>query len=80
MKILSARWFSRTWCSHEFLVSGNHIFLIRVKPRGLVPVRIFRITAALLVRLISVTLFYTSVPDIEDERHAILATQYHGSP
>ena len=79
MKILSARWFSRIWCSHELLVSGNHIFLIRVKPRGLVPVRVLRITAAFLVGLISVTLSYTSVPDIEDERHAILATRYHES-
>ena len=35
MKILSARWFSRTWCSHDILVSGNHIFLIRVKPSRL---------------------------------------------
>lgn len=77
MMIISARWFSRTWSSHEFLVSGNHIFLIRVKPRGLVPIRVLRITAAFLVSLISVTSSYSSVPD--DERHAILVTRYHES-
>ena len=29
-KIVSARWFDRAWCLHEFLVSRRHVFLVPV--------------------------------------------------
>ena len=30
VKIVSARWFDRAWCLHEFLVSRRHVFLVPV--------------------------------------------------
>ncbi len=77
LKVYSARWFSRARCSHEFLISHNHVFLIRVEPRASVAVRVLRIAADFLKSLARVTTAYISVPDIEDERHRLLASRHH---
>ena len=76
LKIFSARWFSRAWCSHEFLVSHNHVFLIRVERRAPVAARVLRVTADFLKSLTFVTTAYISFPDIEDERSRLLVSRY----
>ena len=76
LKIFSARCFSRAWCSHEFLVSRSHVFLIRVESRAGVAVRVLRVTAAFLQSLTLVTSDYTAEPDTEDESYRLIASQY----
>lgn len=77
VKVFSSRWFSRAWCSHEFLVSRSHVFLIIVEPQASVAVRVLRVTASFSKSLIDVTVNYTGVPDVEDERHRLLASRYN---
>ena len=76
LKIFSARWFSRAWCSHEFSVSRSHVFLIIVESRASVAVRVLRVTADFLLSLTGVTVAYIDWAETKDESHRLIASQY----
>ena len=76
LKIFSARWFSRAWCSHEFLVGRSHVFLITVEPRASVAARVLRLTAAFLRSLINVTTDYIEWTEVKDESHDLIKSGY----
>ena len=69
MKILSARWFSRAWCSHEFLVSENHFFLIKLESRNSTSERVIKITVPFLIGLYGLAKGYRTVCHLIDEHH-----------
>lgn len=76
LKIFSARWFSRAWCSHKFLVGRSHVFLITVESRASDAVRILRVTAAFLLSLTDVTRDYIKWAEAKDENHHLVESQY----
>ena len=55
-KIYSSRWFTRAWCTHEYLVGVDHIFLLNSSDNGII-----RITSALLIELTLLEATYRSV-------------------
>jgi hypothetical protein len=52
-KILSAEWFKRAWCNHEFRMSRRHIFLIRAE--YVTQPRVVRFTGSFLYHLLSLS-------------------------
>ncbi|KAK3332926.1 heterokaryon incompatibility protein-domain-containing protein [Cercophora scortea] len=65
-KILSARWFTRAWCGHEFLVSNNHIFLLQTESN-----KVVKMTTAFLLDLILLQSAYLSA--VEQDEFAALS-------
>ncbi|KAK3693166.1 heterokaryon incompatibility protein-domain-containing protein [Podospora appendiculata] len=57
-KILSARWFTRAWCGHEFLVSSNHLFLLQTESD-----RVVKMTTPFLLDLILLQSAYLSAAE-----------------
>ena len=76
LKILSARWFSRAWCSHEYLVGRSHVFLVTVESQASVPVRVLKLTTAFLLSLADVTTDYIKWTESRDESHSSIASEY----
>lgn len=62
-KLLSAEWFTRAWCWHEFRMSKRHIFLLRGDQNN----EILRFTGNFLWQIMGESLIHDLIPPLDND-------------
>lgn len=73
-KVLSARWFSRSWCSQEYILCKEYLFLVPLAP-GYLTITSYDISW--LFAAASRCMFWDGPTKVEWKRFRIFTSKYH---